>query len=128
MPTIVSSTVTRSIALSSGSGSISGYSTAAGSSLTNVSAQFAAGSVNAPLTIAFPFATLQQIFLVSDKGMTIKFNSSSSPVPTLVLQPGSPFEWNAGDGYFANIFTANITTAFVTCTPASRLGGYYLVT
>lgn len=87
---------------------------------------FPAGSVNVSLTLAFPFATLQQIILLSDKGMTLKFNSTSTPTPTIVLQPGSPFEWNSSDGYFANLFTANITVVFVSCTPASRLSGFIL--
>jgi hypothetical protein len=82
---------------------------------------FPAGSINTLYAITFAYATLQQIVMWSDKGCTLKFNSSGSPVPAITLQPGSIFEWNSSDGYFANPFTVNITGVYVSCTPASRL-------
>lgn len=128
----VLATVTRQLSTSPTFPSVSGSTQSVGG-VSNVPISipwtaFPAASVNVLLTLAFPFATLQQIALVSDKGMTLKFNSSGSPVPTITLQPGSVFEWNSSDGYFANPFTANITQVFVSCTPASRLSGFILAT
>jgi hypothetical protein len=126
----VLATVTRQLSTSPTFPGVSG-STQSSGGVSNVpisipQTAFPAASSNVSLTLAFPFATLQQIILLSDKGMTLKFNSTSSPVPEIVLQPGSPFEWNSSDGYFANPFTANITQVFVSCTPASRLTGFIL--
>ena len=123
-------TVNRSISFSPSFPGVSGSSQSAGGTTTPIIAlqglAYPAGSVNVVLAIVFPYATLQQIMLWSDKGMTLKFNSSGSPVPQIVLQPGSPFEWNSSDAYFSNPFTANITTCYVSCTPSSRLQGYVL--
>lgn len=122
--------VTRSISFSPSFPNVNGTTQSVGGLSTPIvpigPSGYPAGSTNVLLTMAFPYATLQEVFLWSDKGMTLKFNSSSSPVPQIVLQPGSPFEWNSSDGYFANPFTANVTAVYISCTPASRLQGYVL--
>ena len=123
-------TVNRSISFNPAASGISGYSQSSGGVSNAVvgpaTSYFAAGSSNVALTLSFPYATLQQAFLWSDKGMTLKFNSTGSPTPTIILQPGSPFEWNSSDGYFANPFTANVTVVYITCTPASRLQYFFM--
>jgi hypothetical protein len=124
-------TVSRSVSTSPTYPSINGYSQSQGGTSTApiyFATSFPASSVNTSYSLAFPYATIQQIFLWSDKGCTLKFNSTGSPTPTIVLQPGSPFEWNSSDGYFANVFTANITVVYVSCTPAAQLRGFVLCT
>ena len=122
--------VTRSISFSPSFPNVNGQTQSVGGVTTPIipigPSGYPAGSTNVVLALAFPYATLQEIFLWSDKGMTLKFNSSSSPAPAIILQPGSPFEWNSSDGYFTSLFTVNITTCYVSCTPASRLQGYIL--
>jgi len=125
----VLATVTRSISFTPSFPTINGYTQSQGgvnTALVPIQASFPANSVNTSYSLAFPYATLQEIFLWSDKGMTLRFNSTGSPVPQITLQPGSPYEWNSSDNYFASQFNTNITVVYVSCTPASRLQGYVL--
>jgi hypothetical protein len=124
-------TVTRSLSTQPTYPSISGYTQSQGGTNTapvSFQTSFPSNSVNTNYSLSFPYATLQQIFLWSDKGMTLRFNSASSPVPLITLQAGSPYEWNSSDGYFTSQFNTNITSVYVSCTPASQLRGFVLCT
>lgn len=121
-------TASYSVASSSGAQTVSGSQNEVGSNEINIDTVFAAGSTNVVMPIAFNFADLQSIILVSDKNMTIKFNSSGTGVPQIDLIAGDPFIWRKSSGYFANKFTANITTSYITCTPAASLKGKILLT
>src|SRR6516165_1131413 len=80
-----------------------------------------ASVTNQALTLSFTAANIQSIFLVSDKGMTIKGNSTSSPAYTIVLKPGSPLVWSISQGYYTNPMNTNTTVWYLTTTAASRL-------
>jgi hypothetical protein len=123
----VQGTIQQSISISAGGAGINGYTQSVGNSAPLISVVFPANSNNTQFNgIVFNNATLQQIFLWSDKGMTIRFQNAAAPVATIVLQPGSPFPWTAGDGYFPNPFNAPVNTVFITTTQASQLKGYLI--
>lgn len=120
-------TVTQSISISSGGAGLNGYTQAVGNSAPLISYTFPANSNNTQInTIVFNGLTLQQIFLWSDKGCAIRFQNAASPNPLITLQPGSPYVWNAGDGYHTAPFNAAVNTVFISCTQACQLKGYYI--
>jgi hypothetical protein len=120
--------VTQSIS-PAGSPPVSGTRTETGDSLIRLDKSFPAASTDAAgPPCAFTTAGLQSIFLVADQDCTIETNSGSSPGNTIALKAGRPFAWNKSDGYFTNPFTTNVTSLFVTCTPATVLKGYVLHT
>lgn len=120
-------TLNFSVSSDGGSAPITGSQQESGGTEINLNQNFAAGSTNAVLAVAFAYADLQSIALVSNKDMTIEFNNATTGVPTINLVAGCPFVWQKSPGYFANPFTANVTTAFVTCVAAATLKGKILV-
>lgn len=86
---------------------------------------FPAGSTNVVFTLALTVANLTDVFLVATQNCTIKTNSTGSPSNTINLVAGIPFVWEVSAGYYACPFTVNVTTAFLTCTPATVLN--YLI-
>lgn len=86
---------------------------AAGESL-NIDQTFTTGTTNQQLTsFAFVKTKLQAVFIVSDQNITIKTNSSGSPQETISLVANQPYFWTT-NGYFANPFGGDVTTAYVT--------------
>jgi hypothetical protein len=53
------------------------------------------------------------IFLVSDRDVTIKTNSSTSPTDTLTLTAGVPKVWTINDGLGECPFTADVTGLYI---------------
>lgn len=105
------------------SGSISGQTTDTGNTLTTTTATFPASSTNASLTLAFTKANLQSSFIVADQNCTIKTNSTGSPSETITLIANIPhptYSWSKSAG-LTNPWTTDVTTAFVTCTPATTI-------
>src|ERR1044072_8886561 len=105
------------------SGSISGQANDSGNTLGATTATFPASSSNASLTLAFTKANLQSSFIVADQNCTIKTNSSGSPSETITLVAGIPhptYKWSKSSGV-TNPWTTDVTTAFVTCTPATTI-------
>jgi hypothetical protein len=88
--------------------------------------QFAAGSTNVSFAVAFLTAGLQSIFLVSNKNIVIKVNSTSSPILTITLIANQPFRWNTSDPNRSNPFSADVTVFYVSCTPSATLKGNLL--
>ena len=82
---------------------------------------YGASLTNQSLAISFNYANLQSVMMVSDRGLVIKTNSTSSPGNTFTLVAGTPLVWGVSPGYFANPFTANVTVFYITTTVASRL-------
>ena len=109
---------------------LSAYSNAVGNTFVQIGPiVFPANSnANNSFTISFNATALQEIYLVSDKGMTLNFNNAANNAadPQVVLKPGSAFEWNSSDGYFPNPFNSNVVNCFVFTTASSRLQGVYL--
>lgn len=104
-------------------GSITGQATDTGNTLVTTTTTFPASSTNASLTLAFTKANLQSSFIVADQPCTIKTNSSGSPSETITLVAGIPhptYSWSKSSGV-TNPWTTDVTTAFVTCTPATTI-------
>jgi hypothetical protein len=66
-------------------------------------------------------ANVKSFMLLATADMTIKTNSSSSPGNTINLKANLPLNWAASNGYFANPFTVDVTSLFVSCTASARL-------
>jgi hypothetical protein len=77
-----------------------GSQTEIGSNLVTGNVNYGASLTNQALTVGFTAANLRSIFLWSDKGLTIKANSTSSPTYTITLKPQSPLVWSVSEGYF----------------------------
>ncbi|HEY1188101.1 MAG TPA: hypothetical protein VGE74_10615 [Gemmata sp.] len=70
-------------------------------------------TTNQEEVIAFPYATLLEVFISSDVTLTLKTNSSSVPDDTITITAGKPLVWYAGCG-LANPFTADVTKIYLT--------------
>lgn len=124
----MSVTQTTSVKTASGDGgSVSGQYTETGTSELAISENYPAGSTNTQFTIAFNYANIQNLELVSSQDMTIKTNSSGSPDNTFSLKANNPLVWSKSGAYFANPFTANVTKFYITCATAASLKGRILL-
>jgi len=121
-------TLNASVVSDAGGAGVSGTSEEVGGTEITINSSFAASSTNAALAVAFNYADLQSIVITSTRNATIEFNNSTTGVPTIALIAGVPFLWRKSDGYFANPFTANVTTSYVTCTSATTIKMKILVT
>lgn len=71
---------------------------------------------------------LQSLMLTGSGGLTggtspavsVAHTTPGQPTNTITLRPGIPLVWGVS-GYGSNPFAANVTQAYVSCTPASRL-------
>jgi hypothetical protein len=105
------------------SGSVSGQVQDTGNSFFANDTNFPASSTNAVLTLAFTKANLQSSFIEADQPCTIKTNSSGSPSETITLVANVPhplYTWSKTTGV-TNPWTTDVTTAFVSCTPATTV-------
>ena len=107
-------------------GSLSGAQAEVGTTELTIDQTYGASLTDQLLTIAFNYADVQSVILVSDKGLTIETNSGSSPSNTFVLKAATPLVWSKSAAYFANPFTANVTAFYITTTAAARLQGKIL--
>lgn len=113
----VTTKIQTTITFSDQTQSMTGSITDTGNSNTYSSKNFAAASTNVVMTMAFTKANLQAFFVVSTQNCVIKTNSSSSPSDTITLVANDPYFWSLSSG-LTNPFATNVTTAFVTSTPA----------
>lgn len=72
----------------------------------------APGAVDVAANVAFPFAGIKALCLVSDKAVTIKTNDAGTPGNTIALAAGVPLIWYVG-ARGANPFTADVTELFL---------------
>jgi hypothetical protein len=72
------------------------------------------------MAIAFPYANIKAYILYSTVACTVETNSSSSPSDTITLAAGVPKTFITG-GQTTNLFTANVTTIYVTAAVAGAL-------
>jgi hypothetical protein len=106
----------------------SGSFTETGTTSIDIATNLPASSTNVEVSISWTVANTQAIFLLSSSNMTIKTNSSSSPGDTIDLIAGIPLIWDASAGYYANLFTVNVTSFYCSCTAAALLQGAILTT
>jgi hypothetical protein len=125
----VSITNTYQVAMSSTDGTrVQGSSAETGTTQVVVNTQLPAASTNVSVACAFTVANVQGIILLANQNCTIKTNSSGSPANTINLIAGIPLIWLKSAGYFSNPFTVDVTSWFVTCTPATTLQAAILTT
>lgn len=79
-----------------------------------------------PLAASFPYAGVQQIYILSDSNLTLNTNSYGTPAPQFNLKAGRPYVWCLSDGYFANPFTVNVTGFYVRASPRHDSESKYL--
>jgi hypothetical protein len=72
------------------------------------------------VAINFLAASLRSLFILSDKDLTLKTNSSGSPGNTLTLTANKPLVWYQGCG-LANPLTVDVTKLFLTAATAARV-------
>lgn len=98
--------------------------TSGGSTIT-IEEVIPAASTNLAVTLAFPFAKLKAYYIQADAACTLEFNNSTTGVPTIALEEGRPVMW-AGHTH-ASLFTADVTSLFVTCTAGCTLKMLFVV-
>jgi len=123
---MITNTINWSVSSDSGSSPVTGSQGETGGTEIVINQQFAGAGSNVAYAVAFPMATIQSIILVSNKNMTILVNSTTAPILTINLVAGAPYVWDRSTGYFANPFTADVTTFYVSNTPAATLKGKVL--
>src|SRR5689334_9529881 len=76
------------------------------------------GTTNGLVAFAMDVSQLKALFIKSDVAMTIKTNSSGSPVNTITLAANTPFVWAQGDPALRDTgntaITTDITALYVT--------------
>src|SRR4051794_5420968 len=77
-----------------------------------VATVIAAGATNVEIDVVFPFALIQSFVMASDQDVTVKVNSTTTPVPTINLKKTSGLVW-ASDIALSNPFTADVTKIYV---------------
>jgi hypothetical protein len=77
----------------------------------NLDITVAAGATNLEADITFDPTKAQSLVLFSDKDLTLKVNSTSSPAETIALAAGKQQVWNINSSY-ANPFGATAVTKF----------------
>jgi hypothetical protein len=75
-----------------------------------------------------PLMTVYSGSLTGGSGPTVTTTHTTPGLPqdTIVLTAGVPLIWGKSTGYGSNPFAGNVTQAYVTCTPATRLQGRIL--
>lgn len=71
-----------------------------------------AGAVNFEVDIVFTFADIQAFVMASDQNLTVKVNSSTTPVPSITLKATAGLVWGFDYGV-PNPFTADVTKFFI---------------
>lgn len=112
---------------SSYSRSVNGTTYEEGTTETAIDDSFAAGDTDIAKSKPFVAADLRGLVMVSTANITIKVNSTGSPIHTFNLIAGTLFKWSYSEGYFANPFTADSVTWYVTASVAARLTGKILL-
>jgi len=70
-------------------------------------------TTNQALQLAFTTASMQALLISSTFALTLKTNSSGSPIQTLTLAPNQAITWYTGSAN-ANPITTDVTEIFIT--------------
>jgi hypothetical protein len=116
----ITQTINHGIRSDVGAGPLSGSYVEYGTQNPLLDVVLPAGTVDQVQAFAFPIATLQSVFILSDQNVTLKTNSSSSPANTINLKAGNPLCWSISSGYFACPFGVDVTQIFLTAPTATR--------
>lgn len=91
----------------------------------NFSESLAIGT-NIQFSAAFKHANVLCMDITASSNMTVDFNSTGSPAPSISTGPTAPAHWDVNqygvnNTYWPNPFTADITTFYVTNAAAGTL-------
>jgi hypothetical protein len=114
-------------ATSSNSRSVNGTTYEQGTSEVAIDDSFAAGDTDVAKSKPFVAANLRGLAMTSTANVTIKVNSTGSPIHTFNLIAGTLYRWSYSEGYFPNPFTADSVNWYVTAGVAARLTGKILL-
>lgn len=78
-----------------------------------VATVISAGATNTEVDIVFTYALIQSFVMSSDQDVTVKVNSSTTPVPQIALKKTAGLVW-ASDYGTTNPFTADVTKFYIT--------------
>lgn len=89
-----------------------------GGAENNLSEAIAGSATNAPVAFAADISQVKELWMSCDKAVTVKTNSSGSPVNTFSLAANVPFSWIVGDPPMRDssgtAVTTDITSLFLT--------------
>lgn len=83
----------------------------------NLDVTVAASATNLNALWAIDVSALKSLYILSDKDITIKTNSSTEPDDTLTIKANVPFDWHTTKG-FTNPLTVDVVSIYVTRTGA----------
>lgn len=98
-----------------GSSVVSETVTRTAESELNMELTIANSSIDTQVAVNFTASQLVSVFMLSDENLRVEVNNSSSAL-VFELKADSPFIWEAGDSYFTNPFTTNVSAFYVTNT------------
>lgn len=102
----------------SNSGSISKSTQVQAEAENNIDAGVPAATANELVAFVLDVSQLKGIYMVSDRAVTVKTNSSGSPVNTFTLAANIPFMWVQGDPAIRDtagvVFTTDVTALYMT--------------
>jgi hypothetical protein len=112
-PIFASFTHTISNSWNDGQNTISGSGSQTSEQEHNTDTTVPASTNNHPVDVAFNFADLKSLFILSTQDMLLETNNSTTPDDTISLKANIPYTWQS-NGYGANPFDANVTRFFFT--------------
>ena len=113
-------------AASSGETISSVITVTSGGLIINIDETLPASSTDLQFSIAFAYAKLKAYIIRTSAAMTLQFNNSTTGVPELSMAAGQAVAWHANDPH-ANLFTADVTTLYVTSSAGGTLRAMFLV-
>lgn len=113
-------------AASSGETISSVITVTSGGLIINIDETIPASSTDLQFSIAFAHAKLKAYIIRTSAAMTLQFNNSTTGVPELSMAAGQAVAWHANDPH-ANLFTADVTTLYVTSSAGGTLRAMFLV-
>lgn len=99
--------------LSAGGDALSGTVVITGGTKQEKSQSFAANTTDVLIPFAFTRAALKEIWISTDKNVTLETNSGSAPDDTIALAAGDPYHWRATNGV-KQPFAADVTGLYFT--------------
>lgn len=113
-------------ATSSGETISSVITVTSGGLIINIDETIPPSSTDLQFAIAFAYAKLKAYCIRTSAAMTLQFNNSTTGVPELSMAAGQATNWHDTDPH-ANLFTANVTTLYVTSSAGGTLRAMFLV-
>lgn len=100
---------------------LSGTDVEVGNTQITIDQTIPAATTDGLVSCAWTVANTESLFIVASQNCTLETNSGSSPANTISLIAGIPLIWGKSAGYYANLFTTDVTAFYITCTSATRL-------